>query len=202
MTISEYVAELGYERTLMPGEFSDTSFNDDEAFDANESDMEVFVSEGTFLQKVFAGNPLLGSCILSDNNLQVLHNKSKKVIDDLVVNHGSKLNKEQKMSVALSVINYAKHWDTGLGTFTNYITKQYGYRSEDRVYPRIMVTAFEALTENGRWTFSLHGSNQYKSTVMIHAMGSIRSWMHLCDNSLFLYFAYTSNFQKCNCNKI
>lgn len=190
MTISEYVSELGYERTLISGQFSETSFNDDEAFDVDETDMEIYGSDGTFLQKVFAVNPLLGNCILSEKNLQVLHNKAKKVIDELVANHGYKLDKEQKMSVALSVINYAKHWDTGLGTFTNYITKQYGYRSEDRVYPRIMAATFEALNDCGRWTFSLHGSNQYKSTVMIHAMGSIRSWIHLCD---FLSDFYQNN---------
>jgi hypothetical protein len=190
MTISEYVSELGYERTLTPDEFSGTTFNDYEAFDVDETDMEVHSSDGSFLEKVFAANPLLGNSLLSENNMQVLHNKAKKVIDELVANHGYKLNKEQKMSVALSVINYAKYWDTGLGTFTNYITKQYGYRSEDRVYPRIVSATFEALTESGRWTFSLHGSNQYKSTVMIHAMGSIRSWMHLCD---FLSDFYQNN---------
>ena len=94
------------------------------------------------------------------------------------------------MTVALSVINYAKNWDTGLGTFTNFITKQYGYRSEDRVYPKIMTATYDAIVDNNRWAFALHGSIQYKSTVMIHAMGSIRSWMHLCD---FLSDFYQNN---------
>ena len=189
MTISEYISELGYERTLTPGEFYGTSYNDD-VFDENENDMEIYSLEGSFLQKIFASNPLLGNCLLSDNDLQELHNTAKKIIDELVANHRYKLDKEQKMSVALSVINYAKYWDTGLGAFTNYITKQYGYRSEDKVYPRIMSATFEALNDNGRWTFSLHGSNEYKSTIMIHAMGSIRSWMYLCD---FLSDFYQNN---------
>lgn len=190
ITISDYVAELGYERTLTPGEFTGALFGGDESINSDESDMEIYEGEGSFLQKIFASNPLLGNYIFSENNLQVLHNKAKKAIDEMVAGRGKQLSPEQKMSVALSVINYAKHWDTGLGTFTNYITKQYAYRSEDRVYPRIMTATYEALRENRRWTFSIHGSNQYKSTVMIHAMGSTRSWMHLCD---FLSDFYQNN---------
>ena len=190
MTISDYVAELGYERTLTPGVFSNDIIGGDENFNFDELDMEVYESEGSFLQKVFAANPLLGNYIFSESNLQILHNKAKKAIDEMVSNRGKQLSTEQKLSVALSVINYAKQWDTGRGAFTNYITKQYAYRSEDKVYPRIMAATYEALRDSGRWTFSINGSNQYKSTVMIHAMGSTRSWMHLCD---FLSDFYQNN---------
>ena len=152
--------------------------------------MEVVECGDTFIEKVFANNPLLGNYIFSEQNLTTLHNKAKKIIDTLVTTIGYKLSKEQKMTVALSVINYAKNWDTGLGTFTNFITKQYGYRSENRVYPKIMTATYDAIMDNNRWAFALHGRIQYKSTVMIHAMGSIRSWMHLCD---FLSDFYQNN---------
>ena len=189
ISISEYVEELGYERTLTPGEIKGSD-DDIVVFDAEEKDMEVVECGDTFIEKVFANNPLLGNYIFSEQNLTKLHNKAKKIIDTLVSTIGYKLSKEQKMTVALSVINYAKNWDTGLGTFTNFITKQYGYRSEDRVYPKIMTATYDAIVDNNRWAFALHGSIQYKSTVMIHAMGSIRSWMHLCD---FLSDFYQNN---------
>lgn len=194
MTITEYVRSLGYERSLTPP--SSGSWGDDDGFDPEESDMEVISSEGSFVEKIFAGNPLLGNYVFSGKNLHLLHEKAKRLIDHVVADHSFNLSHEEKMVVALSVINYAKGWDTDLGTFTNYITKQYGYRSEDRVYPRIVSATYDAIIENNRWAFSSHGSIQYKSTIMIHAMGSIRSWMHLCD---FLSDFYQNNL---NCNYV
>lgn len=186
ISINEYVEELGYERTVTLGEIKESDYDMD-IFDSEEKDMEVFEQGYTFIEKVFSNNPLLGNYIFSEQNLLALHNKAKKIIDNLVSVNEYTLSKEQKMTVALSVINYAKNWDTGLGTFTNFITKQYGYRCEDRVYPRIMTVTFDAIGDNNRWTFSIHGSSQYKSTIMIHAMGSIRSWMYLCDFLLDFY---------------
>lgn len=189
ISISEYIEELGYERTLTPSEIKGSEYDVD-IFDLEEKDMDILELGDSFIEKVFANNPLLGNYIFSEQNLVTLHNKAKKIIDTLVSTNGYKLSKEQKMTVALSVVNYAKNWDTGLGTFTNFITKQYGYRSEDRVYPKIMTATYDAIVDNNRWAFAIHGSIQYKSTVMIHAMGSIRSWMHLCD---FLSDFYQNN---------
>jgi len=187
MTVTEYIAELGYKRTLMP----DSSSDNEDIICSDETDMEIYTTEGSYLEKVFAANPLLGNFVFSENNLQILHNKAKKAIDVMVTQRGANhLNQEQKLAIALSVINYAKHWDTGVGSFTNYITKQYAYRSEDKVYPKIMTATYEALRDSGRWTFYSHGSIHYKSTVMIHAMGTTRSWMHLCD---FLSDFYQDN---------
>ncbi len=153
--------------------------------------MEVVECGDTFIEKVFANNPLLGNYIFSEQNLTTLHNKAKKIIDTLVTTIGYKLSKEQKMTVALSVINYAKK--TGILVLEHLqilLQKQYGYRSENRVYPKIMTATYDAIMDNNRWAFALHGRIQYKSTVMIHAMGSIRSWMHLCD---FLSDFYQNN---------
>lgn len=189
ISISEYVEDLGYERTLTPGEFAQDD-NIEDIFDSEEKDMNIFETGESFIEKIFANNPLLGNYIFSEQNLSTIHNEAKEIIDRLVSKKGYKPSMEQKMTVALSVVNYAKNWDTGLGTFTNFITKQYGYRSEDRVYPKIMTVTYDAIVGNNRWAFSLHGNIQYKSTVMIHAMGSIKSWMHLCD---FLSDFYQNN---------
>lgn len=198
ITITEYIEELGFRRLMsLEGIGEEEEIYDEGIYESNENDMQVYATGEEFIEKVFNKNPLLGNYIFSEKNLQVLNNSAKKIVDKIVTNCSYPLTDREKKILALSVINYAKKWDTDKGTFTNYIIKQYGYRSEDRVYYPMIGEVFSAIKDSGRWAFCKNNKNQYKSTIMIHAMGSIRSWMMLCD---FLSDFYQNNLG-CNFNE-
>ncbi|SDB07137.1 hypothetical protein SAMN02910298_00224 [Pseudobutyrivibrio sp. YE44] len=191
MTISDYVEELGFKRiSSMYAINEDDEYFDESIYDDDESDMQIHDAKDDFIERIFAENPLLGNYIFSEKNLAVLNNKAKNIIDKIICSRRTEITERDKQILALSVINYAKKWDTDKGPFTSYIIKQYGYRSEDRVYYPIIGEVFSAISDSNRWCFSQHGKNQYKSTIMIHAMGSMRSWMTLCD---FLSDFYQNN---------
>ena len=65
-----------------------------------------------FIEKLFADTPLLGSRILSEKDLDILYQKSRKFVGQLLSNPSAKPSLKVEMQIALAVINYAKGWDT------------------------------------------------------------------------------------------
>ena len=163
-----------------------------ESFNIVESDMQLHGTGSDFIEKLFADTPLLGSRILSEKNLGILYQNSRKYVSQLLSNPSAKPSLKVEMQIALAVINYAKGWDTeDESGFWKYITAQFGYRDESGQLRNLLCSCVkDALVSNNRWFIINSSGNQFKSSIVAHAFSTKRSWLYFCD---FLFDFYKTN---------
>ena len=181
--MNHYIRSLGFERsTERP-----TS-----AVDALEKDMEVRQSDGVFVEKVFAMYPLIGSCILKPETADKLNENARKYIDHVLKEPWVKLPLHAEMQITLALIHNAKNWKSeDSGNFWNYISLQFGYRDASGTVVRLLQSSLEnAMKRNRRLFLEDANGRAFKSTVLIHALSTRKSWMALFD---FLFDFYKSN---------
>ncbi len=159
-----------------------------------ERDMRVYANEGNYIEKLYAETPLLGSRIISQKNIEIINQNSRKLLVKILNNPGSKPSLSAEMQIALAVINYAKGWDTeDESGFWRYITAQFGYRDDSGQLRSLLCKCVkDALVKNNRWFVTNSGGNMYKSSIMVHAFSTKRSWLHFCD---FLFDFYKTNLE-------
>lgn len=183
MDMTSYIRSLGFERTTeRPAS----------VVDALEKDMEVRQSDGNFEEKVFAHYPLLGSKILKPETADMLNEYAKKYIDLMLREPKSRLTLRAEMQITLALINNAKGWRSeGNSNFWNYITLQFGYRDTSGAVVNLLQTSLEhAMKRNRRLFLEDANGRAFKSTVVVHALTTKKSWMALFD---FLFDFYKSN---------
>ena len=181
--MTSYIRSLGFERTTeRPAS----------AVDTLERDMEVRQSDGNFEEKIFAHYPLLGSKILKPETVDRLNEYARKSIDHMLREPQSRLTLHAEMLITLALINNAKGWKSEEnGNFWNYITLQFGYRDAGGAVVHLLQTALEhAMKRNQRLFLEDANGRAFKSTVVIHALTTKKSWMALFD---FLFDFYKSN---------
>lgn len=163
-----------------------------EDFNVVEPDMQAHGIGSDFIEKLFSDTPLLGSRILSEKNLDVLYQNSRKYVGQLLSNSSLKPSLKAEMQIALAVINYAKGWDTeDESGFWRYITAQFGYRDESGQLRNLLCNCVkDALVRNNRWFVINSSGNQFKSSIVAHAFSTKRSWLYFCD---FLFDFYKTN---------
>ena len=163
-----------------------------EDFNIVEPDMQIHETGTDYIEKLFADTPLLGSRILSEKQLDILYQNSKKYVGQLLNSSSVKPSPKVEMQIALAVINYAKGWDTeGESRFWRYITAQFGYRDESGQLRNLLCSCIKnALIRNNRWFVTNASGNQFKSTIVAHAFSTKRSWLYFCD---FLFDFYKTN---------
>lgn len=181
--LNSYIRSLGFERTTE---------RPDVAVDVLEKDMEVRQSDGTFEDKVFAMYPLIGSHILKPEMVDKLNENARKYIDLVLREPWTKLSLRAEMQITLALINNAKNWkNEENGNFWNYITLQFGYRDASGSVVRLLQSSLEnAMKRNRRLFLEDANGRAFKSTVVIHALSTRKSWMALFD---FLFDFYKSN---------
>lgn len=186
----EFLAFFGF-RTSTSKDHADLASSDDHS-EAVERDMQAYGTGSDYLDRIYSDSPLLGSAILSPKNLETMNRNSRNCINRTLNNQRDTLDLKAKMQIALAVINYAKGWDTeDESGFWRYITTQFGYRDENGKLRNLLCQCVkDALTRNRRWFFETSNGNQYKSSIMIHAFSTKRSWMHFCG---FLFEFYKTN---------
>lgn len=177
--------------------FSTTGTEDNQEFDFTavstvEKDMQIYDTGADDIEKLYAGSPLLGSVILSKKSLDILNKNSKKYIGQLLNNSSVKLDLKEEMQIALAVINYAKGWDAeDESGFWRYITAQFGYRDESGQLRNLLCNCVkDALIRNHRWFVTNVSGNQFKSSIVVHAFSTKKSWLYFCD---FLFDFYKTN---------
>lgn len=163
-----------------------------EDFNIVEPDMQIHGTGTNYIEKLFADTPLLGSRILSEKNLDILYQYSRKYVGQLLISQSGKPNPKVEMQIALAVINYAKGWDTeDESGFWKYITAQFGYRDESGQLRNLLCSCIKnALVRNNRWFITNASGNQFKSSIVAHAFSTKKSWLHFCD---FLFDFYKTN---------
>ena len=163
-----------------------------EDFNIVEPDMQMHGTGSDFIEKLFADTPLLGSRILSEKDLDILYQKSRKFVGQLLSNPSAKPSLKVEMQIALAVINYAKGWDTeDESGFWRYITAQFGYRDESGQLRNLLCSCVKnALVHNNRWFVINSSGNQFKASIVAHAFSTKRSWLYFCD---FLFDFYKTN---------
>ena len=183
LVINEYIKSLGFERT---------SERPEVAADVLEEDMQVRKVDGKFEDKVFGAYPLLGSKILKPETLEKLNGYARKYIDTVLNDPYAKLNLQEEMQITLALINNAKGWkNEDNGNFWNYISLQFGYRDTNGAVVRLLQTSLEdAMKKNRRLFIEDSNGRGFKSTAVIHALSTRKSWMALFD---FLFDFYKSN---------
>lgn len=181
--LNSYIRSLGFERTTE---------RPDVAVDVLEKDMEVRQSDGTFEDKVFAMYPLIGSRILKPETVDKLNENARKYIDLVLREPWTKLSLRAEMQITLALINNAKNWKNEENSnFWNYITLQFGYRDASGSVVRLLQSSLEnAMKRNHRLFLEDANGRAFKSTVVIHALSTKKSWMALFD---FLFDFYKSN---------
>ena len=186
----EFIAFFGF-NTKETNSAAELEFSEEE-FRFVEDDMRVYGTGSDYIEKVFANAPLLGSHILSQKNLEVLNQNSRKYIEKLLQESNLKPRLKAAMQITLSVINYAKGWDTeDESGFWRYITTSFGYRDESGQLRNLLYICIrDALMKNKRWFVTGSDGNHYKSSVMVHAFSTKRSWLYFCD---FLFDFYKTN---------
>ena len=180
--IDAYIKSLGYERTReRPG-----------SADAMEADMQVRPSSGGFEDRLFAQYPLIGSYVFKPENLEKLNANARKYIDASLRDPQMKLSVQAEMQLTLALINCAKEWKSEENAnFWSYITLQFGYRDSSGKVVRILQNALESAMRRNRRLFveDIIG-RAFKTTVVIHALTTRKSWMALFD---FLFDFYKNN---------
>ena len=186
----EFIAFYGFNAEV-PDEIMDVSVSGDD-YSVVEEDMKPYGTGTDYIEKVFADNPLLGSVILSEKNRDILNKNSKKYVSQLLDAASGKPALKAEMQIALAVINYAKGWDTGdEAGFWKCITAQFGYRDEGgRLRNLLSNCVKEAMVRNHRWFITNANGNQYKSSIVVHAFTTRKSWLYYCD---FLFDFYKNN---------
>lgn len=187
ININSYIRSLGFERTKE---------RPDAAVDILEQDMEVRKSDGTFEDKVFAMYPLLGSRILKPETVDKLNAIAREYIDRVLREPATQLTLRAEMQLTLALINNAKGWKNEENSnFWNYISLQFGYRDASGAVVRLLQSSLEnAMKRNRRLFLEDANGRAFKSTVVIHALSTRKSWMALFD---FLFDFYKSNLNWC-----
>lgn len=181
--MNSYIRSLGFERTTE---------RPDMTVDIHESDMEVRRSDGSFEDKVFAKYPLIGSYILKPETAEKLNTYARNHIDRVLKEPGTKLSLRAEMQITLALINYAKNWKSEENSdFWKYISLRFGYRDSTGPIVRLLQSSLEnAMKHNRRFFLEDENGRGFKSTVVIHALSTRKSWMALFD---FLFDFYKSN---------
>jgi len=183
LKLNDYIKSLGFERTIERPEAEK---------DILEKDMQVWQSEGKFEERVFARYPLLGSKILKQETAEKLNEISKKYIDTVLREPLAKLNLRAEMQITLALINNAKNWrNEENSNFWSYISLQFGYRDTSGAVVRLLQNSLEnAMKRNRRLFIEDANGRAFKSTAVIHALSTRKSWMALFD---FLFDFYKNN---------
>lgn len=183
MTLDEYLMSIGYERTLKRPVDNKRS---------SEDDMVVRYSNGSFEDKLFARYPLIGSKLLSKQAEENLNTYSKEYIEKILKRPEIKLSLRAKMQITIAVINYAKDWESGKNeNFWDYIVLRFGYRDSNGNIVRLLKNAVEdSMRQNKRLFIEDKGGREFKSTILVHALSTKKSWMALFD---FLFDFYKNN---------
>ena len=181
--LNDYIRSLGFERTTERPEAEK---------DILEKDMQVWQCDGKFEEKVFARYPLIGSKILKQETVDKLNEISKKYIDTVLRDPLAKLNLRAEMQITLALINNAKNWKNEENSnFWNYISLQFGYRDTSGAVVRLLQNSLEnAMKRNRRLFIEDANGRAFKSTAVIHALSTRKSWMALFD---FLFDFYKNN---------
>lgn len=181
--LNDYIQSLGFVRTTERPELTQ---------DALEQDMQVHQSDGKFEDKVFAAYPLIGSKILKPETLEQLNTLARKYIDTVLGNPRAALTLRAEMQITLALINHAKNWKSEENSnFWSYISLQFGYRDASGAVVRLLQNALEHAMKHNRRLFIEDATGRaFKSTVVIHALTTRKSWMLLFD---FLFDFYKNN---------
>lgn len=181
--LNDYIKSLGFERT---------SERPDMANDVLEQDMQVRHSDGKFEDKVFATYPLIGSKIIKPETLETLNTFARKYIDTVLREPWTKLSLHTEMQITLALINNAKNWKNEENSnFWNYISLQFGYRDASGTVVRLLQSSLEdAMKKNRRLFIEDSNGRAFKTTAVIHALTTRKSWMALFD---FLFDFYKNN---------
>ncbi|MDR2024590.1 MAG: hypothetical protein LBQ71_15395 [Hungatella sp.] len=182
-TVNKYLKSLGFERTLE---------KPDIVADILETDMQVYNDDGKFEEKVFAFYPLIGSKIIKQEILDKLNENARKYIDMVLREPWTKLTLRAEMQITLALINNAKTWKNEENSnFWNYTSLQFGYRDTNGAIVRLLQSSLEdAMKKNRRLFIEDSNGRAFKSTAVIHALSTKKSWMALFD---FLFDFYKNN---------
>ncbi len=162
-----------------------------------ESDMNVQLSMDSmdFIEKVFGENPLLGSAIIPKDELSKIYQDSNKYVNKLLSDPSKRTNLHDDMTLSLAMISHAKEWDSIDETgFWRFMTTKFGYGDSQYKLRNILCGCLQnAIMANRRWFLVKNGENLYKSTIVIHAFSTRRSWQYFCD-FLFDFYKYNLNW--------
>lgn len=183
--INEYIRSLGFGRLLEKPEVKR---------DTEEKDMCVheFLPEATFEEKVFAQYPLIGSKIIDPEMLERLNQNTRRHIDTVLRFPSTQLSTRDEMEITLALINNAKNWKNEENpNFWNYITLQFGYRDASGAVVKLLQSSLEnAMKKNCRLFIEDTNGRAFKSTAVVHALSTRKSWITLFD---FLFDFYKNN---------
>lgn len=183
--LNGYIKSLGFERTTEKPEVK---------VDIMERDMQVrsTLPDAKFEKKVFAQYPLIGSRIIKPETLEKLNRNTRSYIDTVLRQPFTQLSARAEMQITLTLINHAKNWKNEENpNFWNYITLQLGYRDASGAVVRILQSSLEnAMKKSGRLFIEDANGRAFKSTAVIHALSTRKSWMALFD---FLFDFYKNN---------
>lgn len=182
-SLNEYIRELGFERQAERPKL---------VIDISEQDMVERQGNGTFEDKLFARYPLLGSKMLKQETLDKLNENTRKYIDTVLKNPFAKMTLRAQMQITIALINHAKSWKNEENSnFWNFISLQFGYRDMNGAVVHLLQKSLEsAMKKNRRLFIEDVNGRGFKSTVVIHAFSTKKSWMALYD---FLFDFYKNN---------
>ena len=183
LDVNSYIRSLGFERTIE---------RPDSIVDVLERDMEARQCDGSFEERVFAMYPLIGSKILKPETVGKLNVNARKCIDCVLGKPKAKLSLQAEMQITLALINNAKSWESEKdGNFWSWVSLQFGYRDASGAVVRLLQSSLEsAMKRNGRLFLEDANGRAFKSTVVVHALSTKKSWMALFD---FLFDFYKNN---------
>ena len=189
-TIDEFIEFYGYKSATTANLEENVDYSD--LFGKMDESMDVREVAGNDIENIYAQYPLIGNKIIAPKNLQKIHERAKKLIDDRVLNTSKKFTLQEEMLITLSVVNYAKNWvGESNEKFTRFISAQYGYRDSDGVIRNIVNSCVnDAMVQNNRWFIVSPTGYQYKSTIVAHALTPKNSWDAFFN---FLFDFYTNN---------
>lgn len=147
--------------------------------------MQDINPKNTYLENLFARNPLIGNAVLSESNMNKVYYQAKRIVDKIAETPSIQRSVPiiWHLFVVFATINYAKKWDVSEEKrFTKYIALQFGYRDDTgRIWNIISNSIERVFRIKRRFFLRAGGGREFYETVLVHSFAPVNSWYPVFD---------------------
>ena len=158
---------------------------------APEADVEAICTQ------IFENYPLIGEPILSDETLTKLFARAQFIFDDIAERGRTELSADERDIITIAIIQHIKRRNLQNdgktdNQFWSYIYAQFGYRqgnkaNTQRIYFALRAAIRSAFMQHDRFFSSEKDTQQYYTSLMLHALTPVQSMEGLFEILLFFY---------------
>ena len=151
--------------------------------------------------QIFDNYPLVGEPVLPEKVLSKLFARAQIIFDGIAENGGSDLSNDEKDIIAIAIVQFIKQrnfQEEGKSDkqFWPYIYSQFGYKQDNdgagRIYSALRDAVKCAFLRHARYWSSEEKTQQYYTSLMLHALSPVQSMESLFE---ILFYFYTHDLE-------